>query len=210
MDKSQENIVKKLQPLLREVLSLLGENPDREGVVETPKRWAEALVTYTSGINQDPHSLLETCFHIEETLTFPRYEDMIVMNNIEFVSMCEHHMAPIRGIVHVGYIPNIDDQKMVGLSKIVRVVNLFARRLQMQERFTQDIADAIDKCLQAQGVIVMTQAIHFCMIQRGVEQHASSTLTTARRGLFLEHPELETKFQGYLGGMRHIDDTWQH
>ena len=125
-------------------------------------------------------------------------DDMIILDNIEFVSMCEHHIAPIRGIVHVAYIPNYNGGVVTGLSKLSRVVEVFARRLQMQERMTQQIAQAIDKHLNPMGVFVIVHAVHYCMIQRGVEQRDSVTISTARRGVFVEKPDLERKFQDYL------------
>lgn len=188
---------KKLEPLLKKVLELLDEHPHREGLIDTPKRWAESLVTSTAGIDQDPASVLSTLFTLDSDDAVLTHDDMILMTNIEFTSTCEHHIAPMRGHVHIAYIPNVKGQ-VLGLSKLPRIVEVFAKRLQMQERLTQEIAQALDDYIAPLGVIVVMQAIHYCMIQRGVKQHESATLTTARRGLFLENPELETKFQAYL------------
>lgn len=194
---NREERQKKLKPLLKEVLKLLDDAPTREGLVYTPERWAETLTTSTEGIDKDPAKMLKTLFTLNEEDSVLTHDDMILMTNIEFTSTCEHHIAPMRGFVHIAYIPN-EKQQVIGLSKLPRIVDVFAKRLQMQERLTQQIAQALDDYIAPLGVIVVIQAIHYCMIQRGVKQHESTTLTTARRGLFLNNPNLETKFQGYL------------
>lgn len=195
---SDSERIEKLKPLLREALTLLGEDPDREGLRQTPERWAEALVVYTRGTMQDPQKHLKVIFQLDEDDYPMGSDDMIIVDNIEFTSTCEHHVAPFRGVVHIAYIPNPESRVITGLSKLSRVVEVFARRLQLQERMTQQIARAIDEHLNPLGVIAVTQAVHYCMVQRGVEQRASSTLTTARRGMFLDDPELEDRFQRYL------------
>jgi len=190
--------MEKLKPLLRQVLELLGEDPEREGLHHTPERWADALLTYTQGSLTDPQDHLKVIFQLDED-DFPLgSDDMILQNNIQFTSTCEHHIAPFRGVVHLAYIPNPDSRVITGLSKLSRVVDVFARRLQVQERMTQQIARAIDESLNPLGVITVVEAVHYCMIQRGVEQRASTTITTARRGVFLTNRDLETKFQDYL------------
>lgn len=188
----------KLKEILRQVLVLLGEDPEREGLRRTPERWAEALLTYTQGSRGSPIEHLKTIFQLDEDDYPIGSDDMIIVDNIEFTSTCEHHMAPMRGVVHLGYIPDPGSRVITGLSKLSRVVELFARRLQLQERMTQQIARSIDEYLEPLGVIVVIQAVHLCMIQRGVEQRASVTVTTARRGAFLKRSELEAKFQEYL------------
>lgn len=190
--------LEKLKPLLREVLVVLGEDPDREGLRRTPERWADALLTYTQGTLEDPQEHLRVIFQLNEDDYPIGSEDMILVDRIEFTSTCEHHLAPMHGLVHIAYIPNPQSRVITGLSKLSRVVEVFARRLQVQERMTQQIARAIDEHLNPLGVIVVAQAVHYCMIARGVEQRASSTTTTARRGLFLDKPDLEAKFQEYL------------
>ncbi|MBI2871694.1 MAG: GTP cyclohydrolase I FolE [Chloroflexi bacterium] len=190
--------MEKLKPLLREVLVVLGEDPDREGLRRTPERWADALLTYTQGTLEDPQEHLRVIFQLNEDDYPIGSEDMILVDRIEFTSTCEHHLAPMHGLVHIAYIPNPQSRVITGLSKLSRVVEVFARRLQVQERMTQQIARAIDEHLNPLGVIVVAQAVHYCMIARGVEQRASSTTTTARRGLFLDKPDLEAKFQEYL------------
>ena len=196
MERSER--LEKLKPLLREVLELLGEDPGREGLHRTPERWADALLTYTQGNIIDPQEHLKVIFQLDEDDLPLGSDDMVIQNNIQFTSTCEHHIAPFRGVVHLAYIPNPDSRIITGLSKLSRVVDVFARRLQVQERMTQQIARAIDESLGPLGVITVVEAAHYCMIQRGVEQRASTTITTARRGSFLTNPDLETKFQDYL------------
>lgn len=193
-----EGRVERLRPLLREVLEILGEDPEREGLRRTPERWARALLTYTRGYADEPENHLKVIFQLDEDDYPMGSDDMIVVDRIHFTSTCEHHIAPFRGLVHIAYIPDPSSRVITGLSKLSRVVEVFARRLQVQERMTQQIARAIDENLRPLGVIVVVQAAHYCMIQRGVEQRDSLTLTTARRGVFLTKPELETKFQEYL------------
>ena len=188
---------KKLEILLKDVLPLIDDDPNREGLVDTPKRWAEALTTCTSGIEEDLEKILGVLFSLDGADSALTSDDMILLSNIEFTSTCEHHIAPMRGFVHIAYIPN-DKHRVLGLSKLSRVVDVFAKRLQMQERLTQQIANAIDHYVVPDGVMVVIQAIHYCMIGRGVKQHENITLTTARRGAFINNPELETKFQAYL------------
>ena len=194
----KEEHIEELKPLLREVLTLLGEDPDRQGLQRTPERWAEALLTYTQGMEKDPEEHLKVIFQMNEDDYPVGSDDMIIVDNIHFTSTCEHHMAPFRGVVHIAYVPNPESKIITGLSKLSRVVTLFAQRLQLQERMTQQISRAIDEHLKPLGVITVVRAVHYCMIQRGVEQRASTTLTTARRGIFLKKPELETRFQEYL------------
>ena len=177
---------------------MLGEDPGREGLHRTPERWADALLTYTQGNVIDPQEHLKVIFQLDEDDLPLGSDDMVIQNNIQFTSTCEHHIAPFRGVVHLAYIPNPDSRIITGLSKLSRVVEVFARRLQVQERMTQQIARAIDESLGPLGVITVVEAAHYCMIQRGVEQRASTTITTARRGSFLTNPDLETKFQDYL------------
>ncbi|MYD51405.1 MAG: GTP cyclohydrolase I FolE [Dehalococcoidia bacterium] len=195
---SKEQRVQQLVPLLRKVLELLGEDPERKGLQRTPERWAEALLTYTQGTAASPEDHLRVIFEMDDDDYPVGSDDMIIVDNIHFTSTCEHHMAPFRGTAHVAYIPNPQSRIVTGLSKISRVVTLFARRLQIQERMTQQVARAIDDHLEPLGVIAVVQAAHFCMIQRGVEQRESTTITTARRGVFLTKPQLETRFLEYL------------
>lgn len=197
-DKPPTEQLSKLKPLLREILVLLGENPDREGLLQTPDRWAKALLEYTKGYDMDPKEHLSVTFELDETDYPQGSNDMVIMDNIEFTSTCEHHMAPFRGLAHIAYIPSQTTRVITGLSKLARVVELFSRRLQIQERMTQQIAGAIEENIHPLGVIVVLQATHYCMVQRGVEQRSSTSLTTARRGIFAENNQLESKFQEYI------------
>ena len=137
----------KIKPLLQQVLELLGEDPGREGLHRTPERWADALLTYTQGNIIDPQEHLKVIFQLDEDDLPLGSDDMVIQNNIQFTSTCEHHIAPFRGVVHLAYIPNPDSRVITGLSKLSRVVDVFARRLQVQERMTQQIARAIDESL---------------------------------------------------------------
>ena len=194
----RQDRIDQLKPLLRQVLELLGEDPEREGLRRTPERWADALLTYTQGAEETPQDHLKVIFQLDED-DFPiGSDDMIIQEHIQFTSTCEHHIAPFRGVVHLAYIPNPNSRVITGLSKLSRVVEVFARRLQVQERMTQQIARAIDDSLSPLGVIVVAEAVHYCMIQRGVQQRTSTTITTARRGAFQSDPILETKFLEYL------------
>ena len=194
----RQDRIEQLKPLLRQVLELLGEDPEREGLRRTPERWADALLTYTQGAEETPQDHLKVIFQLDED-DFPiGSDDMIIQEHIQFTSTCEHHIAPFRGVVHLAYIPNPNSRVITGLSKLSRVVEVFARRLQVQERMTQQIARAIDDSLSPLGVIVVAEAVHYCMIQRGVQQRTSTTITTARRGAFQSDPILETKFLEYL------------
>jgi GTP cyclohydrolase I len=193
-----ENRVQTIIPLLRNVLELLGEDVEREGLVKTPERWAKALLDYTKGMEQDPKQHLQVIFKLDEENYPNNAQDMIIVHNIQFTSTCEHHLAPFRGTAHIAYIPNPESKTITGLSKLSRVVELFAKRLQVQERMTQQITKSIEDHLNPAGVIAVTQATHYCMVQRGVEQTSTSTTSTSRRGIFLTKPELEGKFQDYL------------
>ncbi|HRK74619.1 MAG TPA: GTP cyclohydrolase I FolE, partial [Rhodothermales bacterium] len=155
---------------IRQNLHLLGEDATREGLQKTPERVAKAMQFMTQGYHQDPKKILTSALFEED------YSEMILVKNIEFYSMCEHHMLPFFGKAHVAYIPN---GRIVGLSKIPRVVNIFARRLQVQERMTLQIRDAIHEVLQPLGVAVVLEARHMCMMVRGVEKQDSSTITSA-------------------------------
>ena len=193
-----ENRVQAIAPILKNVLELLGEDINRDGLIKTPERWAKALLDYTKGMEQDPKQHLQVIFKLDEENYPSDAQDMIIVHNIQFTSTCEHHLAPFRGAAHIAYIPNSESKNITGLSKLSRVVELFAKRLQVQERMTQQITKSIEDYLNPAGVIAVTQATHYCMVQRGVEQTSTSTTSTSRRGVFLTKPELESKFQDYL------------
>lgn len=159
----------------KKILELLGENPDREGLLRTPVRVAKAMQTLTRGYNQDPEKILSSAIFIED------YKQMVIVKDIDFFSLCEHHMLPFFGKAHVAYIP---DKAVTGLSKIPRVVDVFARRLQIQERMTTQIKDSIQQTLNPLGVMVVIEAQHMCMQMRGVEKQNSITTTSDFTGAF--------------------------
>ncbi len=186
----------RLVPLLREVLTVLGEDPTREGVRDTPNRWADALLSYTAGLWEDPEMHLKRSFLLDDDRPAPS-DDLVLVANTHFVSVCEEHMAPLQGVAHVAYIPNPEVRVVVGLSKITRVVQLYARRLQTRERMTEQIADAIDRYLRPAGVLVLVEAPHACR-EEGGEGPRPAAASMVRRGAFLDNPFMELKFYNYL------------
>ena len=177
--------VEKLAYHCREILALLGENPEREGLLKTPMRVAKAMSFCTKGYSQDPVEIINSAIFEEE------YQQMVLVKDIELFSMCEHHMMPFVGKAHVAYIPN---GKITGISKIARVVECFARRLQVQERLTVQIRDCIQQALNPAGVAVVIEASHMCMQMRGVEKLGSATTTSAFTGLFLKDTRTREEF----------------
>ena len=164
-----------LEELARELLVRLGEDPSREGLVKTPERLAKAYQYLTKGYNEDPHEVLNgALFSVD-------YDEMVIVKDIEMFSLCEHHMLPFFGKVHIAYIPK---GKVLGLSKLPRLVEVFARRLQVQERLTVEIAEAIQKAIRPMGVGVVIEARHLCMMMRGVEKQHSATVTSSMIGAF--------------------------
>jgi GTP cyclohydrolase I len=159
---------------VRELLLAIGEDPDREGLRDTPDRVARAFVELSRGIRQRPEDVLTTTFDLG-------HDEMVLVRDIEMWSMCEHHLVPFTGVAHVGYIPS-EDGRITGLSKLARLVDVFAHRPQVQERLTTQIADSLMETLQARGVIVVIEAEHLCMTMRGVRKPGSKTITSAIRG----------------------------
>jgi GTP cyclohydrolase I len=172
---SAEGLDDAFEPLVRSQLEMLGEDPDREGLVRTPHRVAGAMRFLTQGYDQTVEDVIGTAIFEES------HDSMVLVKDIELYSLCEHHMLPFFGKAHVAYIP---DGRIVGLSKLPRIVDLFARRLQVQERLTEQIAQAIEDALKPQGVGVVIEAVHLCMMMRGVQKQNSRTITSAVRGLF--------------------------
>jgi GTP cyclohydrolase I len=171
--------------LVRKMLALIGEDPNREGLRRTPERFEKAFRYLTSGYRQDPDKLLNgAMFSV-------CYDNMVVVKDIELYSLCEHHLLPFFGKCHVAYIPN---KKVVGLSKIARLVNMYARRLQIQERLTSQIAKAIQEKLSPEGVGVVVEARHLCMVMRGVEKQHSAAMTSAMLGAFRENKQTRDEF----------------
>jgi GTP cyclohydrolase I len=163
------------QEMYREILGRLGEDPERDGLLQTPSRVEKSMAFLTKGYQEDPGKILRgALFDVD-------YDEMVIVKDIEMFSLCEHHMLPFFGKVHVAYIPN---GKVIGLSKIPRLVEVFARRLQVQERLTRQIADTIQEAINPQGVGVVIEARHLCMMMRGIEKQNSSTVTSAMVGCF--------------------------
>jgi len=184
MNKEEE-----FEQAITKVLELLGEDPKREGLLKTPSRVAKALQFLTEGYDQDPEMILN------QALFSTSNDEMVLVRDIEFYSMCEHHMLPIIGRAHVAYIP---DGKVVGLSKIPRIVNVYARRLQIQEQMTEQIADAILQTIKPKGVAVVLHARHMCMEMRGVQKINSTTVSSALRGLFKSDERTRNEFYNLI------------
>ena len=183
-----ENVSEKVKDILTEI----GEDPEREGLLRTPERVAKAYKFLTKGYHQNVDEIFNRAIFEE------KYDEMVIVKDIDFYSMCEHHMLPFYGKVHVAYIPN---GKIVGLSKIPRIVEMFARRLQVQERLTQQIADILDEKLHPKGVAVVIEGFHMCMMMRGIEKQNSTTTTSAVHGAFrAEKTRLE--FLNLISGNR--------
>src|SRR5487761_2658275 len=179
------------QEMYREILSRLGENPARDGLVATPSRVEKSMAFLTKGYDEDPTRILRgALFDVD-------YDEMVIVKDIEMFSLCEHHMLPFFGKVHVAYIPK---GKVIGLSKIPRLVEVFARRLQVQERLTRQIADAIQDAIQPQGVGVVIEARHLCMMMRGIEKQHSSTVTSAMLGAFRSNQQTRHEFLSLVHG----------
>lgn len=174
----------KVKRAIRLLLEGIGEDPDREGLIDTPDRIARMYEEIYGGMEED------AAFHLQKTFS-AEYREMVLEKDITFYSTCEHHLLPFYGKAHIAYLP---DGKVAGLSKLARVVEVYARRLQIQEQLTGQIADALMQCLQPKGVMVMLEAEHMCMTMRGIKKPGSQTVTVAKRGEFLENGELVRTF----------------
>jgi GTP cyclohydrolase I len=173
------------EDLYRELLLRIGEDPGRNGLVDTPQRMAKSMQFLTRGYTMDASVVLHNAlFNVD-------YDEMVIVKDIEFFSLCEHHLLPFFGKAHIAYVPN---GKVIGLSKIPRLVDMFARRLQVQERLTRQIADAIEEAIQPQGVAIIIEAQHLCMMMRGVEKQHSSTTTSAMLGVFKTQLQTRNEF----------------
>ncbi len=200
--KTNKAIVKVMSPkkeeesisgLMREILRRLGEDPSREGLVRTPDRADKALRFLTSGYSMNLEKI------INGALFSVKYDEMVIVKDIEFFSLCEHHILPFFGKIHVAYIPR---DKVIGLSKIPRIVDMFARRLQVQERLTQEIAECLQNVLNPRGVGVVCEARHFCMMMRGVEKQHSGAITSAMLGGFRDRKETRDEFLSLIAHSR--------
>jgi GTP cyclohydrolase I len=188
--KKSEVTDKQAEEAFKTIISWIGENPDREGLLETPKRAVKAFKEYFKGYNEDPNKELTKTFGDVEN-----YDDMVIQKNITLESHCEHHMAPIIGVAHVAYIPN---KKVVGLSKLARTVEIFSKRLQTQERLTMQIAKTLMSALDAKGVAVTIDAAHQCMTTRGIRKAKATTVTNYFLGSFKEDLSFQNRY------LRHI------
>lgn len=184
-ERLDESQIKEISGLIYKILDILGENPDREGLLKTPERVAKSLAFLTKGYSQDGKEIVRSAMFNEE------YKQMVIVKDIDFYSLCEHHMLPFFGKVHVAYIP---DGKITGLSKIARVVETFARRLQVQERLTVEIRNCLQESLNPLGVAVVMEAQHTCMMLRGVQKANAITTTSAFSGVFLKSAKTRNEF----------------
>jgi len=182
---TSDGILQDLEDMVRRQLELLGEDPDRQGLLKTPERVAASLKWLTRGYERDARQVIGDAIFEES------HSNMVMVRDIELYSMCEHHMLPFYGKAHVAYIPN---GRIVGLSKLPRVVDVFAQRLQVQERLTEQIAEALSEVLDPLGVGVVIEAYHLCMMMRGVQKQNSKTITSALRGVFRDDPKTREEF----------------
>ena len=178
-----------MQALIREFLIKLGENPDREGLTKTPERVAEAFTFLTSGYQADVEQILQSAIFNE------KYDEMVVIKNVDFYSLCEHHLLPFFGKCHVAYIP---DGKIIGLSKVPKIIEAFSRRLQVQERLTNEISSSIAETIYPKGVAVVIEAFHLCMAMRGVEEQNAHVITSSMKGLFRQDERTRQEFLHFI------------
>jgi GTP cyclohydrolase I len=182
-----------IEHAVHDILGAIGEQPEREGLMKTPSRVAKMYAELTAGYHVDPEALInDAVFSVD-------YDEMVVVKHIDFYSLCEHHMLPFMGEVHVAYIPN---GKVVGLSKIPRIVEMFARRLQVQERMTVQIADFINTALEPAGVAVVAEGVHMCSVMRGVKKANAQMITSAMRGVFRDDPKTRAEFMSHIDHAR--------
>ncbi len=187
-----------MQELLREMIVRLGEDPVRDGLMRTPERMQRSLEYLTKGYGEDPDKLLKgALFNVD-------YDEMVIVKDIEMFSLCEHHLLPFFGKVHVAYIPK---GKVIGLSKLPRLIDIFARRLQVQERLTTQIAETIQRAIEPQGVGVVIEARHLCMMMRGVEKQHSAAVTSSMLGVFREEQETRDEFLSLIRG-KGMNGSW--
>lgn len=182
----------KIEGAVRDILEAIGEDPDRDGLLDTPARVARMYAEVTSGLREDPKEHLYKVFDVD-------HDEMIMVREIPIYSMCEHHLVPFYGQAHVAYIPK-PDGKITGLSKIARLVDGYAQRPQVQERLTREIADAVQEVLDPAGVLVVVEAEHMCMSMRGIRKPGSSTVTSAVHGIFRENPATRSEAMRFITG----------
>ena len=180
----------KIESIILDLLKEIGEDPEREGLQKTPHRVAKSWTTFAKGYKQTPEEVVGDAIFNEQC------DEVIAVKDIDFFSLCEHHLLPFKGVAHVGYLPG---KKIIGLSKIPRIVDIYARRLQVQERLTQQVADALQDVLNPKGVAVVIEAEHLCMQMRGVEKKSSFMITSAVRGAFRENNKTREEFLSIIG-----------
>ena len=184
------NNLEKIESIILDLLKEIGENSEREGLQKTPHRVAKSWTTFVKGYKQTPEEVVGDAVFNE------RCDEVVAVKDIDFFSLCEHHLLPFKGVAHVGYLP---EKKIIGLSKIPRIVDIYARRLQIQERLTQQVADALQDVLNPKGVAVVIEAEHLCMQMRGVEKKSSFMITSAVRGAFRENNKTREEFLSIIG-----------
>ena len=182
--------LEKIESIILDLLKEIGEDPEREGLQKTPHRVAKSWTTFAKGYKQTPEEVVGDAVFNEQC------DEVIAVKDIDFFSLCEHHLLPFKGVAHVGYLP---EKKIIGLSKIPRIVDIYARRLQVQERLTQQVADALQDVLNPKGVAVVIEAEHLCMQMRGVEKKSSFMITSAVRGAFRENNKTREEFLSIIG-----------
>ena len=184
--------LERIEAAVREILVAIGEDPDRDGLVRTPNRVARMYAEVFEGLREDPRDHLKVMFEAD-------HDEMILVKDISLTSMCEHHLVPFRGVAHVAYIPD-DDGRITGLSKLARLVDAYAKRPQVQERLTAQVADELERSLQPKGVLVVLEAEHLCMSMRGVRKPGATTVTSAVRGLFRVNPATRAEAMRFIDG----------
>ena len=182
--------LEKIESIILDLLKEIGEDPEREGLQKTPHRVAKSWTTFAKGYKQTPEEVVGDAVFNEQC------DEVVAVKDIDFFSLCEHHLLPFKGVAHVGYLP---EKKIIGLSKIPRIVDIYARRLQVQERLTQQVADALQDVLSPKGVAVVIEAEHLCMQMRGVEKKSSFMITSAVRGAFRENNKTREEFLSIIG-----------
>ena len=185
--------MEKIELIISDLLKEIGEDSEREGLIKTPHRVAKSWMTFAQGYKQTPEEVVGDAVFNEKC------DEIIAVKDIDFFSLCEHHLLPFKGVAHVGYLPK---EKIIGLSKIPRIVDIYARRLQVQERLTQQVADALQDVLSPEGVAVVIEAEHLCMQMRGVEKKSSFMITSAVRGAFRENNKTREEFFSIIGKRR--------
>ncbi|KAH8149474.1 uncharacterized protein LAJ45_06554 [Morchella importuna] len=185
--------LEKLSGAIRTLLECIGEDPTREGLLETPARYAKAMLHFTKGYEENLHTIINNAVFTED------HDELVIVKDIEIFSMCEHHLVPFTGRMHIGYIPS---RKVLGLSKFARIAEMFARRLQLQERLTKQVAMAVEEILRPQGVAVVMESSHLCMVMRGVEKTSATTVTSCMTGIFRRSTRTREEFMHLVGSRR--------